>query len=314
MATAIYETEASGTTAETAGDISVARWWYGPDVPPDPEFDPGGNARDQIPRWAARHGLTLYQGWPGNKHPRKHHPQPGSCPEAGPEGLCRCFVMWGGTGPALIRVRQHMAVLDEDSSAAGELTAPMGLPPHFAIRSRSSGGVKRFGFISGGVRRAIRVVDDKYDLDLIGNPDGRCVWLKLWDDTGYDLISQTDAVPEWPAAVAGLAGGGGHGGVITGPAGGARRAEADGADDLPATAMLVAEGIPYGRQDDWLKSIAAREARTQHLLRHEFDEDKITATLAAIIRASEQATSSVADGPAAGQGRIGHQVRHRRGG
>ena len=298
------EAESCGRILGFEESVAAGRWFYGPDAPPDPQFDPMRPSREQILRWARWHGLTLYQGRPGAKHPRKHHCDPGckwacsppcarkhrhhwcaGCPErVKREDKCRCFIMWSGKGPALIRVPQHMAVLDEDGPAAAVLTASMNLPPHFAIRSRTTGGIKRFGFIAGGVRRAVRIRDD---FDLIGNPDSKCVWVKIWDDAGYDIISQSDAVPEWPEPVTSLAA----------PAGGRRRgkkrgrqpsASTAGGDELPPTGMLVAGGIPYGRQEDWLFRVADRLAREQWLQRREFDEDQITGTLIAIARASEQ--------------------------
>jgi P4 family phage/plasmid primase-like protien len=290
MTVSAVETEPSAAVSaadDAALERSIAdgRFFYGPDVPPDPGFDPGGDAREQVIRWAIRHGLTMYQGWPGNKHPRKYHPQPGSCPEAGPQDLCRCWVTWAGDGPLLIRVPQHMAVIDEDGPAAAPVVAALGLPDHFAIRSRKSGGIKRFLFMAGGVRRAVRP-DEDIPLDVIGNPDGRCVWLKIWDDDGYDVITQTDAVPEGPESILELLKCPENGSAVRGKARGA--SPVPGGADLPATGSLVAEGISYGSQEDQLKSVAAREARTQWLQRHAFDEDAITATLAAIARASEQ--------------------------
>ena len=274
----------SGQILTPEESIALDRWWYGPDVPPDPQFDLGQPAIEVVLRWAARHGLLLYKGLPGDKHPMKHHPWGKGCQDLNREGKCRCWVMWDGKGPALIRVPRHMGVLDEDGPEAAVLTDSMKLPPHFAIRSRTSGGIKRFGFVAGGVRRAIRI---RPDFDLIGNPDGKCVWVKIWDDTGYDVIGESDAVPEWPESVISLAA----------PAGGRRRrkkrrgrssAIANGSGDLPPTGKLVADGIPVGRQDDWLTRVAAREARAQWEARHVFDEDQITATLARIALASEQ--------------------------
>lgn len=234
----------------------VARWFYGPDAPPDPEYDPRRPARETILRWAARHGLVLYKGAPAAKHPLKYHPRDKDCPEPNNEGKCRCFIPWDGKGTVLIRVPQHMVVLDEDGPAAAAVTASLQLPPHFAIRSRKSGGIKRFGFLPGGMRRAIKI---RPDLDVLGNPGSKAIWCKIWDDeAGYDIISDSDNIPLYPPSMAGLYQD--RTSVRSVRPKGERAKCATFLGGLPSTEELLGEGIPRGVQDDALWKLACRLA------------------------------------------------------
>ena len=303
------EAESCGRILSPEEDIAVARWLWGPDAQPDPLFDPAGDSRQQVIRWAVRHGLVLYRGLPGAKYPEKYHCDPGCdrecspectkrhqhhtcelCPErAKPEDKCRCFrfFMRGDDGSILFRLPSWMLVLDEDGSEAAPVVAGLSLPPHFAIRSRSSGGVKRILFLPGGVRRSIRPLAAEIPLDVLGNPDSRFIWVKIWDDAGYDVISTSQALPDCPESVLELLTSRGKDTAVSGKHHGGA-ASLNGSGDLPSTPQLVADGIPHGCQDDWLTKVALREARIQHLAGRALDEDQITGTLIAIARASEQ--------------------------
>jgi hypothetical protein len=151
--------------------------------------------------------------------------------------------------------------IDEDGPSAAPVTAGLGLPAHFAISHRRKGTIKRFGRIPGGLRRAVRPLGDDIELDLLGNPDYKLCWCKLWDDDGYDVISDTEGVPEWPASVVALwAARKSH--ASRGPSsspGGAPSTFSS--SDLMPTEHYLAKGIKPGQRDDTFTRLALREVR-----------------------------------------------------
>jgi hypothetical protein len=229
-----------------------------------PEF-----SLDRILHWSARRGLQLYSGSPGDKYPVKDRHTDGTF----------SFRRWTGqAGPVLLRCHRQMACLDGDDEAGIEYIASLNLPPHFAIKSRKTGGEKHFGAVPDGVRRAIRPLCDEIGFDLIGNPDDLSIWLKIWDDCGYDVISDSDATPDLTWVVGEIQRRQGilaaqqaiEGKPVTMTAGG----------PVPVDRYLE-EGIPYGKQGVELWRAACSMAARGH------EPDEIRWALAAIIEESE---------------------------
>ena len=52
---AVGQPACSGRIVTPEESIAVDRWMYGPDAPPDPQFDPEKPAREVVLRWAAHH-------------------------------------------------------------------------------------------------------------------------------------------------------------------------------------------------------------------------------------------------------------------
>jgi hypothetical protein len=226
-------------------------------------------SRDRIVGWARRRRLELYSGCPGDKFPTKVWST---------DGTWRFQEWTGQSGPVLMRCHRQMLCLDGDNEAGIEFIASRDLPPHFAIKSRKTGGEKHFGAVPDGVRRAIRPLGDEIGFDLIGNPDDLSIWLKVWDDCGYDVISDSDATPDLTWVVEEIQRRQGilaaqqtiEGKPVTVTAGG----------PVPVDRYLE-EGIEYGEQGDELWRVACSMARRGH------EPDKIIWALAAIIEKSE---------------------------
>ena len=210
-----------------------------------------------IVRWAAREGLVLYAGAPGCKYPLKDYFEDGWA-----------FRSWTGTGPALARIPPDMAVLDGDTDEGRAAVAAMDLPPHFAIRSKSSGGEKRFFRCDNPPKRMIRALAG---LDVLTNPGNKSIWCKVddgSDDGGYEIISESEDCPDIPPQVlAALIEAKSSGAIVRGA--GTRphrtRQAAPGArwdddDELLPTEHYAQHGIPYGLQEDRLYRLADRFA------------------------------------------------------
>jgi hypothetical protein len=236
----------------------------------------GEAARDRIIGWAIRHHLELYSGAPGDKHPTKTYSTDGSWR----------FTEWTGQdGPVLIRCNRFMVCLDGDGETGQEFIATLKLPPgHFAIRSLGTGGEKRFGYSLEGVRRAVRPLSEEITFDVLGNPDDKYIWIKIWDDCGYEIISDTDEVPDFSAAVEEIRRQRGRIAApraISGRPAAAGASQADGGELLP-TAHYAEHGIPLGIQEDRFYRLADRFAAQGKT------EDQGTQLLMAIARVSEQ--------------------------
>ena len=106
----------SGRIVTPEESIAVDRWMYGPDAPPDPQFDPVKPAREVVLRWAAHHGLLLYKGRPGDKHrPARWRGWTVTCPNSPRPNLrsrARQFLAW----PKSLR---GLDVSNEASQTAG---------------------------------------------------------------------------------------------------------------------------------------------------------------------------------------------------
>ena len=215
-----------------------------------------------IVRWAARQGLMLYQGAPGCKFPLKDYF------EAGPGERNWAFRPWKGIGTALALVQSDMAVLDGDTPEGRAEVAKMDLPPHFGIRSKKSGGEKRFFRIENPPKRMIRALPG---LDVLLNPHSKWIWCKIddgGDDSGYEIITDSEDRPDLPENVlAALVEAKSSGAVLrgSGTAPGRTREAAAGArwdddDELLPTEHYLEHGIPYGLQEDRLYRLANRFA------------------------------------------------------
>jgi putative DNA primase/helicase len=215
-----------------------------------------------IVRWAARQGLMLYQGAPGCKYPLKDFF------EALPGERNWTFRPWKGTGTALALVQPDMAVLDGDTDEGRAEVAKMNLPPHFGIKSKKSGGEKRFFRIENPPKRMIRAYPG---LDVLTNPHNKWVWCKVddgGDDSGYEIITDSEDCPDLPDDVlADLVEAKSSGAVLrgSGTAVGRTREFAAGArwdddDELLPTEHYIEHGIPYGLQEDRLYRLANRFA------------------------------------------------------
>ena len=215
-----------------------------------------------IVRWAYREGLVLYEGAPGCKFPLKVY-----C-EALPGERNWAFRPWKGTGTALGLVPPDMGVLDGDTDEGRAAIAAMNLPPHFAIRSKTSGGEKHFFRIENPPKRMIRALPG---LDVLLNPHSKWIWCKVddgGDDSGYEVISDTEDRPDLPdETLAMLVEAKSSGAVLrgSGTAVGRTREFAAGArwdddDELLPTEHYAEHGIPYGLQEDRLYRLADRFA------------------------------------------------------
>ncbi len=215
-----------------------------------------------IIRWAHREGLMLYEGAPGCKFPLKDYF------DALPGERNWTFRTWKGTGTALALVPPDMGVLDGDTDEGRAEVAKMSLPPHFGIRSKKSGGEKRFFRIENPPKRMIRAYPG---LDVLTNPHSKWVWCKIDDgggDSGYEIITDSEDCPDLPENVlATLVEAKSSGAVMrgSGTAAGRIREAASGArwdddEELLPTGHYTEHGIPYGLQEDRLYRLADRFA------------------------------------------------------
>ena len=236
---------------------------------------PVSGDRDGILRWASREGLLLFEGAPSSKHPLKDYGADGD---------------WGfrpwtrrSQGPALARIPADMLVLDGDTQKGRIAVGAMPLPPRFAIRSLKSGGEKHFFRMQDPPKRMIRALDG---LDLLSNPDSKFCWVKLDSgDGGYEIISETEEVPEFPPEVLAVIMRMKESMAAARPVsvrpGAAGASPADGGELLP-TAHYAEHGIPVGQQEDRFYRLADRFAAQG------MSEDKGTRLLLDIARVSEQ--------------------------
>jgi len=281
-------------------------------------------SRIQVVEWALRRGFHLYAAKPGTKHAWYSLGFAGLDPDIpprppiywDPEG-CREPRRWAGhDGPVLVRHSRDTVVLDIDlvegdpGPGQASLEALGILPSHFATRS-AKGTEHHWGRVPGGMRRAVCI---RPGMDLLGNPDGKDVWVKLWD-AGYEVISwgepgewnqSEDGVlscgelPQWPDSVTSLrprprvsnapartAGGN----TRASCAGGKARARSVGGVAIrrgisPPEAVpvgrYVLDGIPVGQQNQELWRSACSLAVAGR------DQEQVLACLMDIARASEQ--------------------------
>ena len=229
-------------------------------VPPESRKDRSRRllASRPIVRWAARQGLVLYAGAPGCKYPLKDFFEDGKW----------TFRSWTGTGPALARIPPDMAVLDGDTDEGRAAVAAMDLPPHFAIRSKTSGGEKRFFRCENPPKRMIRALPG---LDVLTNPGNKSIWCKIDDgsgDGGYEIISDSEDCPDLPPEVlAALAEAKSSGAILRGSGSRPHRtrqvspsARWDDDNELLPTEHYAEHGIPLGLQEDRLYRLANRFA------------------------------------------------------
>ena len=172
-----------------------------------------------------------------------------------------------GTGTALGLVPPDMAVLDGDTDEGRAAIAAMNLPAHFAIRSKTSGGEKHFFRIENPPKRMIRALPG---LDVLLNPHSKWIWCKVdngGDDSGYEIISDTEDRRTFRMRLAMLVEAKSSGAVMRGcgsAAGRTRelaaRARWDDDDELLQTEHYLEHGIPYGLQEDRLYRLADRFA------------------------------------------------------
>ena len=161
-----------------------------------------------------------------------------------------------------------MGVLDGDTDEGRAEIAKMNLPPHFAIRSKTSGGEKHFFRIENPPKRMIRAFPG---LDVLLNPNSKWIWCKIddgGDDSGYEIITDSEDCPDLPdEELARLVEAKASGAVMrgSGTAAGRTREFAAGArwdddDELLPTEHYLEHGIPYGLQEDRLYRLANRFA------------------------------------------------------
>ena len=215
----------------------------------------GEPARKMIQAWAESHGMTLYQGRPGEKYPIRRWPKNAGYP-------CWEYVPWSGTGPAITQIHPFLGILDADDQEARERVAAMDLPEHFATRGISySRGVTTEHHYLALVGRPKRILGMTGSLDFLSNPDSQELWIKIYDE-GYEVLSAQPghAVPQIPEHLIEL-----HGRAVEEQR---QRSAADGGG-VPVGRFL-SEGIEHGRQNPelWRSacSLAARRAQPDEIL------------------------------------------------
>ena len=211
------------------------------------------------------------------------------------------YVPWTGTGPAIAQIGRYMAILDADDEQARELVASWDLPEHFATRgvSYSKGVVTEHHYFRcfEGLERQLGMCPG---LDLLANPDGQELWVKVFDE-GYEVLSDQPGrrVPALPDHVVSL-----HRQAAE------ERRQRSAADGEVPVGRYRAEGIEYGQQNPELYrsacSLAARRAQPAEII----------SVLTEIVEHSETDPGPLAGRPARQHGRPGlpvvRQAAHRR--
>ena len=131
------------------------------------------------------------------------------------------------------------------------------VPPAAAARRRAAhhGPARAGGLPERGGRRAgllARLAPGPAPQRPVpGNPDDKYIWIKIWDDCGYEIISDTDEMPDFSAAVEAIGQQRGRmaARTISGRPAAADASQADGGELLP-TAHYAEHGIPLGIQED----------------------------------------------------------------